>query len=81
MEAEFGVMQSHGPRNVDDVQNLEKAKKLILPSMSSKGWLSNKEFIYNTGEAGDVGLISGSGRFLDKQKMATHSNVLARKIP
>ena len=48
--------------------------------MFSKGWLSNNELVYNTGEAGDAGLISGSGRFLEKE-MAAHSSVLARKIP
>ena len=48
--------------------------------MSSKGWLSNKELIYNIGEPGDVGLIAGSGRLLEKE-MTTHSSVLARKIP
>ena len=26
-------------------------------------WLSGKEFAYNTGDTGDLGLIPGSGRF------------------
>ena len=34
----------------------------------------------NAGDSGDTGLISGSGRSLEEE-MATHSNVLARKVP
>ena len=34
----------------------------------------------NTGGTRDVGLIPGSGRFLEKE-MATHSSILAWKIP
>ena len=34
----------------------------------------------NAGDSGDMGLISGSGRSLEEE-MATHSNVLARKVP
>ena len=40
-------------------------------------WLSGKEF---TCQAGDMGLIHGSGRFLVKE-MATHSSILAWEIP
>ena len=34
----------------------------------------------NAGDTGDAGLISGSGRSLEKE-VATHSNILAWKIP
>ena len=34
----------------------------------------------NAGDAGDTGLISGSGRSLEKD-MATHSSILAWRIP
>ena len=34
----------------------------------------------NAGDARDTGSIPGSGRFLEKE-MATHSNILAWKIP
>ena len=34
----------------------------------------------DAGNAGDVGLISGSGRSLEEE-MATHSSILAWKIP
>ena len=34
----------------------------------------------NAGDSGDMGLISGSVRSLEEE-MATHSNVLARKVP
>ena len=40
-------------------------------------WLMNKESVCN---AGDPGLIPGSGRSLEEE-MATHSSVLAQKIP
>ena len=40
-------------------------------------WLSRKESIWN---AGDLGLIPGLGDRLEKE-MATHSNILAWKIP
>ena len=40
-------------------------------------WLSGKEF---TCQAGDVGSIPRSGRFLVKE-MATHSSILAWEIP
>ena len=39
-----------------------------------------KNPLANTGEAGDVGLIPGSGRSLEKG-MATHSSILGWKIP
>ena len=34
----------------------------------------------NAGDAGDMGLIPGSGDLLEKE-MATHSSILAYKIP
>ena len=34
----------------------------------------------NVGDAGDIGSIPGSGRSLEKE-MATHSSILAWKIP
>ena len=43
----------------------------------SSWWLNGKESTYN---AGDAGLIPGSRRSLEKE-MATHSGILATKIP
>ena len=38
-------------------------------------WLSGKESTCKTGDAGDMGLIPGSGRSLE-EGMATHSSIL-----
>ena len=43
---------------------------------NSMGFLSGKEFIFNTGDAGS---IPGLGR--PPGKMAAHSNILAWQIP
>ena len=43
-------------------------------------WLSGKESACSAGDAGDMGLIPGSGRSLQKG-MATHSSILAWRIP
>ena len=43
-------------------------------------WLSGKESACNAGDTEDMGLIPGLGRSLEK-KMATHSSILAWKIP
>ena len=48
-------------------------------SIGASRWHSGKEFAYNTGDAGDSGLIPGSGRSLEEE-MATQSSVLAWKI-
>ena len=43
-------------------------------------WLSSKESTGSPGDAGYVGVILGSGRFL-KEGMGTHCRILAGKIP
>ena len=43
-------------------------------------WLSSKESTCNTGDAGNAGVIPGSGRSLG-EGMGTHSRILAGKIP
>ena len=43
-------------------------------------WLSGKESAYNGGAAGDTGSIPGSEDPL-KKGMATHSSILAWRIP
>ena len=40
-------------------------------------WLSGKESTHQAGDAGDLGLISGS----ERSEMVTHSSILAWKIP
>ena len=48
------------------------------------GWYPNgsagEESACNTGDAGDMGSIPGSGRSLE-EGMATHSSILAWRIP
>ena len=41
---------------------------------------ASKEFACSAGDTGDMGLIPGSGRSLEED-MATHSSILAWKIP
>ena len=53
------------------------AKDYTLPSSCYFGGSDGKESACN---AGDPGLIPGSGRSLEK-KMATHSRILAWRIP
>ena len=48
--------------------------------MVSQGALVVKDLPTNTGDAGEAGLIPGSGGFLEKER-ATHSCVLAWEIP
>ena len=43
-------------------------------------WLSSKESVCNAGDLGDTGSIPGSGDPLEEE-MATHSSILAGKIP
>ena len=43
-------------------------------------WLSSKESAYSAGAAGDLSSIPGSGSSLEKET-ATHSSILAWKIP
>ena len=43
-------------------------------------WLSCKKFVGNMGDARNAGLIPGLGRFREKE-MATHSRILAWRIP
>ena len=43
-------------------------------------WLSGKESACNTGDAGDLGSIPGSGR-APGEGTETHSSILAWKIP
>ena len=43
-------------------------------------YLSGKESICKAADTGDVGLIPGSGRSLEEE-MATHSSILAQRIP
>ena len=43
-------------------------------------WLSSKEFMCKAGDGGDLGLVPGSERY-SGGGIATHSSVLARKIP
>ena len=44
-------------------------------------WLTGKESACNAGDAGDTGLIPGLGRYPLEEEMATHSSILAWKIP
>ena len=46
--------------------------------MGFPGGSKGEEFACN---AGDLDLIPGSGRSLPEKEMATHSNILAWKIP
>ena len=43
-------------------------------------WIKNLPAIQETRDPGNVGLIPGLGRSLEKE-MATHSSILAWKIP
>ena len=43
-------------------------------------WLSSTESACQSRDTGNVGLIPGSGRSLEKE-MATHSSILAWRIP
>ena len=64
---------------------LRKTKNMVIISIyflhilyiGLPRWLSSKE---STCQAGDVGLIPGSGRSLETE-MATHSSILAWKFP
>ena len=60
--------------------NIKKRKKKLfqLPHILR---LKSKESAHNEGDRGDIGLTPGSGRFLWRKKMATHSSILAWKIP
>ena len=49
----------------------------FFPNLNFPGGSDGKASAYN---AGDLGLIPGSGRSLEKE-MATHSSTLAWKIP
>jgi len=51
-------------------------KELGLP-----WWLSGKKSAYNEGASEDSGSISGSGRFSWREAMASHSSILAWRIP
>ena len=44
-------------------------------------WLSGKEHACHAGDTGDTGLIPGLGRSLWRRGMATHSSILAWRIP
>ena len=58
-------------------------KQIVLVIYHTPGfprWLSGKDSTHSTGATGGVGSIPGSGRSLEK-KMATSSNIIARKIP
>ena len=44
-------------------------------------WLSGKESTWNTEVTGDAGWIPASGEDLLEEGMATHSNILAWRIP
>ena len=44
------------------------------------GGSNGKESTFSAGDTGDVGLIPGSGRSLEKG-MSTHSSILAWRIP
>ena len=53
-----------------------------MPGMVILGlpwWLSGKESAGNAGASGAAGSIPGSGK--SEEEMATHSNILAWKIP
>ena len=50
-----------------------------MKSFGLPGWLS-VNLTANARDTGDLGSTSGSGRSLEEE-MATHSNVLALKIP
>ena len=43
-------------------------------------WLGSKDFSYSAGDAGDMGSVPGSEDPLE-EGMATHSSILAEKIP
>ena len=58
-------------------QLLHLKKKLIIALAGPPSWLSGKE---STCNAGDQGLIPGSGRS-SGEGMATHNSILAWKIP
>ena len=55
----------------------------LLPNTYSlPRWLGGKESPANAGDAGDMGLIPGLGRSPEGEHgMATHSNILAWRIP
>ena len=44
-------------------------------------WLRNKEPACKAGDTGDKGSIPGSGRYHLEEGMATHSSILACRIP
>ena len=49
--------------------------------MGFPGGSVGKEPISNAGDAGDLGLIPGSGRYPGVEEMATHSSIPAWRIP
>jgi len=54
--------------------------KGIKDTVPAPGGTSGKEYACNTRDTRDVGLISGSGRPLEKG-MATHSSIFSWRIP
>ena len=62
------------------VEEKKKGRGVLVLSKYLNGlprWLNGKEF---TCQAGDMGTMSGLGRFLEKE-IATYSSILAWKIP
>ena len=57
-----------------------KALAICTPNLENKVTLVVKKSPTNAGDRRDVGLIHGSGR-PPEEKMATHSSILAGKIP
>ena len=53
-------------------------KKTVLKGLGLPWWLSGKEPACN---AGDLGLISGLGRFPPEKEISTHHSILAWEIP
>ena len=49
--------------------------------MGFPGGSVGKEPTSNAGDAGDLGLIPGSGRYPGVEEMATHSSIPAWRIP
>ena len=56
-------------------------KGITCLEMGFPGGSVGKEPISNAGDAGDLGLIPGSGRYPGVEEMATHSSIPAWRIP